>query len=50
MVFAYVECYLFGGNEMLAAFYIREWSLHIVYNDYQAICGSQEDRLRRRLE
>jgi hypothetical protein len=31
MVFAYVKSYLFGGNKMLAAFYMWRWSLHIVY-------------------
>jgi len=38
--FAYVECYLFGGNEMLAASYTWEWGLHIVYDNYQANCVS----------
>jgi hypothetical protein len=39
MVFVYVRCYLFGGNEMLAAFYMWKWSLHIVYVTIMRIVG-----------
>jgi hypothetical protein len=52
MVFAYVEYHLFGGNEMLAAFYMWKWSLRIVYMTIRRIvgpnmtdCGVDQSRL-----